>query len=125
MTKICQISDSEVICFYDDGTAQLLGEDALMNSNNRSGTWLKHDFIGKPYLMAVDTKEDSTLVLLEKDACRVSFVRVNKVKACLDIIRTKNLERGYAYKLMKIGDLYYTVQFSEESINSIDMVDIC
>ena len=74
--KICQISMNEVICFWDDGSVQLLDEEALLQSNNYAGIWLLSNFVGMIDIIAIDIKEDSTFVILEKDACRISFSRV-------------------------------------------------
>lgn len=123
--KICQVSDNEIICFYDDGSVQLLGPDQLFDSDNSApAVWLKHPFIGQVYLMPIDIKEDKTFLLLEKDACRVSFARVNTVKSEIDIIRVKKLEPGFAYKLLKLEDEIYTVKFSEQNIASVEKVDL-
>jgi hypothetical protein len=74
--------------------------------------------------MPIDIKADKTFLLLEKDACRVSFARVNTAKSEIDIIRVKKLEPGFAYKLLEIEDQIYTVKFSEQNIVSVDLVDL-
>jgi hypothetical protein len=123
--NICQISDNEIICFYDDGSVQLLGPESLFDSDNSApAIWLKHSFIGQVYLMPIDIKADKTFLLLEKDTCRVSFARVNTAKSEIDIIRVKKLEPGFAYKLLEIEDQIYTVKFSEQNIVSVDLVDL-
>jgi len=122
--RICQVSDTEIITFWDDGSVLLLDDEALLRSNNYSGVWLKHPFIGQVYIIAVDIKEDSTFVILEKDCCRVSFSRVNRNKACIDVIRAKKLEIGFAYKLLKMDGEIYVCKFSDSSLESVEKLDI-
>jgi hypothetical protein len=119
------VSDNEIICFYDDGSVQLLGPESLFHSDNSApAIWLKTPFIGKVYVMPIDIKADKTFLLLEKDACRVSFARVNTAKCEIDIIRVKKLEPGFAYKLLQIEDQIYSVKFSEQNIESVDLIDL-
>lgn len=123
--KICQISQTEVVCYWDDGSMLLLNNEAQINSDNTSGSYLSHSFTGQIYMIAIDIIEDSTFIVLEKDACRISFSRINRKVNCIDIIRFKKLEPGFAYKLLRMENDVYVVKFGEETIVSVDRVDLC
>ena len=122
--KICQVSQTEVVCYWDDGSMLLLNNEALINSDNTAGHYLSHSFTGQIYMIAIDIQDDSTFIILEKDACRLSFSRINRNVNCIDIIRFKKLEPGFAYKLLKIENDVYIVKFGEDDIVSVDRVDL-